>query len=327
MTARHLRNYSTLALSWAPDSQPQETRVFYAIIAIVMAIMLVIAVVVTSIDVPPKERVARQAVPERVAQFINQQQKPEPPKPTVAPTPVPTPIPTPKPKVVRRTETEAEKKKPLTEVEKQARDKAQKSGLLALSAEIADLIDTTDVSANVGAKVKKSSKSAQQVAALDTSALTKTAGQGSGGVNTSDYVGGVSSTQLSQREIALVNASLLKGDTVEGSASASAAERGKERSGNVRSEEEVTMVFDQNKGPLYSIYNRERRKKPGLKGKIVLEITIAPNGSVTAVKITSSELNDPKLEKRLVARIKNFKFTAKEVETVTVTFPIEFLPS
>lgn len=324
MTAR---NYGSLALSWAPDSPKQETRFFYVITAIVMAMMLVIAIVVTSIDVPPKERRVREAVPERVAQFINQQQKPEPPKPTVAPTPVPTPIPTPKPKVVRRTETEAEKKKPLTQVEKDARDKASKSGLLALSSELADLIDTTDVSANVGAKVKKSSKSAQKVAGVDTSVFTKGAGEGSGGVNTSDYVASVSSTKLSQREIALVKQSLLKGDEVEGSSSSSTGERGTERSGSVRSEEEVTIVFDENKGQLYSIYNRERRKKPGLKGKIVLEITIAPDGSVTAVKIASSELNDPALERRLVARVKRFKFDAKEVETVTVTFPIEFLPS
>jgi len=86
-------------------------------------------------------------------------------------------------------------------------------------------------------------------------------------------------------------------------------------------------VFDQHKGSLYSIYNRERRKKPGLKGKIVLELTISPEGKVTAARIVSSELNDPSLERRLLARVKMFKFQEKSVEPVTVVFPVEFLPS
>ena len=78
---------------------------------------------------------------------------------------------------------------------------------------------------------------------------------------------------------------------------------------------------------MYSIYNRARRTNPSLKGKIVLEITILPSGKVSNVKIVSSELNDKKLESRLVSRIKLFNFGARDVKAVTVTYPIEFLPS
>ena len=85
--------------------------------------------------------------------------------------------------------------------------------------------------------------------------------------------------------------------------------------------------MDKNKSKLHSIYRRARRSHPGLKGKIVLEITIAPSGKVLSVRIKSSELNDPKLESRLVARIKRFDFGSDSVEKVTVIFPIEFLPS
>jgi len=212
----------------------------------------------------------------------------------------------------------------MTQSEKKARDKAAQSGLLALASQISDLIDTSDVNEFVSAKTKKTSDKAMESTGISTDVLTTDVGKGSSGVRSSDFVGGVSTTKLSKRDVALVKQSLLKSDEVEDTSS---RESKGERVGNVRTEEEVTIVFDQNKGPLFSIYNRERRKKPGLKGKIVLEITIAANGNVTKVKIASSELNDPALERRLVARVKRFKFAAKDVEPVTVTFPIEFLPS
>lgn len=317
MTAQ---TYKSLALTWEPDSQDQKQ--FYIIVAAVMVLALVIAFVVSSVEVPPKERHVRKAVPERVANFITKKKEVEPPKPTPVATPTPPPPPpTPKPKVVRKVK---EEKKPLTVEEKKARDTAQKSGLLALSAELNDLVDTSEVSEMVSARTRKSSGSAKAASGVDTSVLTADAASGSGGVNTSDHVAAVSATtQLSDRDVALVKQSLTKSDKVEDKH----ADVNKVRSGNVRTEEEVTIVFDQNKGALFSIYNRERRKKPGLKGKIVLEITIAPDGSVTNVKIASSELNDPALERRIIARVKTFKFQAKSVEPVTVTYPIEFLPS
>lgn len=314
--------YKTLAANWIPDSH--EKKPFYIIVAIAMVLAFVLGIIVSSVDVPPKERKQRTAPPERVAKFITQKKKVEPTKPK--PTPIPTPkvVPTPKPKVVRKKETEAEKKKPLTQKEKKARDKAAKSGLLALTGELADLMDTSSVDKMVGAKTKKASSSATKVAGVSSDVLTSNATKGSGGVSTSDYVNtNVGSTTLSQRDVALVKQSLMKSDEVEGEG----GDGSKLRSGNVRTEEEVTIVFDQNKGQLYSIYNRERRKNPGLKGKLVLEITIAPDGAVTNVRVKSSELNNPKLESRIVARVKRFKFEAKEVEPVTVTFPIEFLPS
>lgn len=319
MTAR---NYRSLALAWFPDSQ--EKRAFYFIAAVVMSVALALAVLVTLVDVPPKERRAREVVPERVARFITQRPRPAPPPPVATPTP--RPLPTPRPRVVRKTETQAEKNKPVTAQEKKARDKAAQSGLLALGEEIADLMDTSDVGALVGAEVRRSSARAQQSSTANTDLLSADIGRGSGGVNTTDYVAAVGSAPLAQRDITLVKQSLLRNHGVE-EPTTDGNSAAHERTGGVRSEEEVTIVFDQHKGQLFTIYNRERRKKPGLKGKIVLEITIAPDGTVSEVKIASSELNDAGLERRLLMRVKQFKFAAKQVESVTVTFPIEFLPS
>jgi TonB family protein len=94
-----------------------------------------------------------------------------------------------------------------------------------------------------------------------------------------------------------------------------------------RSIEEIQMVFDRNKGAIYSVYNRALRKDPTLQGKVVLQLTIAPSGKVTQCKLVSSELHDAALGQKISQRVKLFDFGAKDVETVTITYPIDFLPA
>jgi TonB family protein len=94
-----------------------------------------------------------------------------------------------------------------------------------------------------------------------------------------------------------------------------------------RSREEIELVFDKNKGVIFALYNRALRKNPTLEGKLVLLLTIAPNGQVTFCEIVSSDLNDPELENKLVQRIKMFRFEAKDVEAITTTKPIDFFPA
>ncbi len=185
-------------------------------------------------------------------------------------------------------------------------------------------MDTSDVSAMVGGNVKSSSVSAAPSISQSKTLLMADAGKGSSGVNTAEYTAAVGRTQLTQREITQVKQSLFSSD-VQSKASSTQANRS--RTAGVRTEEDITIVFDQNKSKLYSIYNRARRTNPNLKGKIVLEITISPAGKVIKIKVVSSELNDSRLESRLVKRIKLFSFGALKVEQVIVTYPIEFLPS
>ncbi len=94
-----------------------------------------------------------------------------------------------------------------------------------------------------------------------------------------------------------------------------------------RSREEIELIFDRNKGAIYSLYSRALRDQPELQGKMVLEFTISPTGEVTMCRVVSSELNDPELEKKIVARVRLFRFEAKDVETITTTKPIDFFPA
>jgi hypothetical protein len=95
-----------------------------------------------------------------------------------------------------------------------------------------------------------------------------------------------------------------------------------------RTDEEIQIVFDRYKASLYRIYNMELRKDPTLRGKILMRISIEPDGAVSLCKVESTELASPELVDKIVERIKRFNFGPKEdVQRVTILYPIDFLPA
>jgi len=94
-----------------------------------------------------------------------------------------------------------------------------------------------------------------------------------------------------------------------------------------RSREEIELVFDKNKGRIYSLYARALRDNAELQGKLVLEFTIAPSGDVTMCRVVSSELKDPDLERKIIALVRLFHFDPKDVDSITTTKPIDFFPA
>lgn len=145
-------------------------------------------------------------------------------------------------------------------------------------------------------------------------ATTTSGGIGKGGT----VERGGSSTELSGRDTQAVS-----GPTSVGRGSSS-------KGGNspARSLEEIQLVFDRNNSALSSLYNRARRDKPDMQGKLVIKLTIEPDGSVSACTLVSSELSNPELERKILARIQLFNFGAKAVPAYTYpNYPIIFLPS
>lgn len=305
--------YTNLALDWSPQSKRDHT--FNIIAIVVVSVALALGIIFSNIQVPKQERKARTVVPERIAKFILQ----KPPKKIKKVEPPPPPPPPPKTRVVRKRE---KSKDPLTKKQEKSRIKAQKLGINAHLKELADLIDTSSIDTMVGRKVRKSS-SASKATKVDTAALTSNSNAGSGGVSSDKYTTAIAQTSLSLSERKALRTALASGKID----SVTRSRKSDRRGDNYRSEEEITLTMDRNKASLYSVYRSILRKNPGLKGKIVFEITIAPSGKVLDVKIKTTELNHPSLEKRLISRIKGFNFGHRSVEKVTVTFPIEFLPS
>jgi len=98
--------------------------------------------------------------------------------------------------------------------------------------------------------------------------------------------------------------------------------------GPSRTDEEIQIVFDRYKAALYRIYNRELRNDPTLRGKMVLRITIDPDGHVSACSVKSTDLASPVLSKDIVDRVLNFNFGSKAgVPALTILYPIDFLPA
>jgi hypothetical protein len=95
-----------------------------------------------------------------------------------------------------------------------------------------------------------------------------------------------------------------------------------------RTDEEIQIVFDRYKAALYRIYNRELRNDPSLRGKMVLRLTIEPDGHVSACAVKSTDLASPALSADVVERVLKFDFGAKQgVPSITIVYPIDFLPA
>ena len=97
--------------------------------------------------------------------------------------------------------------------------------------------------------------------------------------------------------------------------------------GASRTDEEIQIVFDRYKASFYRLYNRALRNDPTLKGQMVLRLTIQPDGSVLMCKVQSSDMNAPDLADQVVKIVLTINFGAKEVQAVTISYPIDFLPA
>jgi TonB family protein len=157
------------------------------------------------------------------------------------------------------------------------------------------------------------------------SLITSRTGVGSGGINTGKLSAGFGSGPGNLKGHATGTAQPSFADRI-GADRAQASRSGSGGKAS-RSREEIEMVFDRNKSAIYSLYSRALREQPELQGKVVVQLTIAPSGEVTDCRIVSTELTDSELERKLIARIRMFRFEDKDVEAMTTTKPIEFFPA
>jgi hypothetical protein len=98
--------------------------------------------------------------------------------------------------------------------------------------------------------------------------------------------------------------------------------------GASRTDEEIQIVFDRYKSAFYRDYNRTLRINPTLQGKMVLRLTIEPDGSVSMCQLQSTDMDAPDLVTQVVNRVKTINFGAKDgVQAVTIVYPIDFLPA
>lgn len=318
-------------LPWACPRN--EEKRFRLIVAIVMALAISMSLLLQTIDIPKLEREDAEAIPPRLAKMILEKKKVEPPPPPPVELEKPKPeelVPEPKPEEKKPEPKPQEKKpepkpepKPVEKSKKDieaARKKAASSGVLAMRDMLADLREAQPIE-NLNKKSLQTGGSEQ--ATKSRSILAANASRGSGGIDTSKFGRSTSGAELQGHESAAFE------DVIANVDENALAEGGGGEPGKLtaRTDGEIQKTFDANKPGIFSLYQRELRKNPLLQGKVVFRITILPSGIVEEVEIVSSELNHAKLERKLVLKIKQIDFGAKNVDTTTVTYPIDFLPN
>ena len=153
---------------------------------------------------------------------------------------------------------------------------------MAFKDDFADLIsDTTDVKLGAAAKISGKGKGNKAKKATRSLVTAASAGGSSGGINTAalsrDAGGGGGG-----KEMAGVGFSRVESSIGEGKFAGDDRPLSGDGAAPSRTDEEIQIVFDRYKSALYRIYNRELRKNPTLQGKMVLRLTIEPNGKVSA---------------------------------------------
>jgi len=213
-----------------------------------------------------------------------------------------------------------------------------------IAVQLAPVKQGPGVGTSVGVGVGAGTEAGVPVRAM----ITSNATNGSGGINTAGYSKNTGGGGLAGQSLTMVEG-VIGGGGGGGAGGGGARGRGdgtgsgvggaggngggggnltKGGSGKAsRAIEDVRLVFERNKGSIYAIYNRALRDEPGLQGKVVLKLTIAPSGGVTDLRIISSELKMPDVEQKLLARIRTFDFGAKDVNEMVVNYPLDFLPS
>jgi len=297
-----------------------------AVMLVTLSLAILAGYLVPGWQLPPQDRRKYVKIPERMAKLILKKAQAPPPKPVAEKKPE-----------EEIKEPEKIKDKPAADKEKIkiARKDVEKTGLLAFKNDFANIIDAAS-DMKMGAQAVIINKSS----ALTSSAQNGDSGRYSGGgrsLLTSQLTlstGATNTTSVNRKKISVDNnLKKVMFSHVESKIDKTKSSDPQTRQARqdsvkpTRSDEEIQLIFDRYKEALYRIYNRELRKKPLLKGKLVLRLTIEASGKVSKCIIDSSNLNAPTLEKKIVARVLKFYFDKKPgADSMTILYPIDFLP-
>ena len=333
--------YREMIMPWTRETESEKRFRRYASVALLLCFFLSTSIALIKLPVlkPPPLVV----VPERLVSLL----KKEPPKPVK--------MRKPEPKQAREVPDQAKKgsSKPRPdhyEPEKPSdlapdaggapapRKKAETAGVLAFKEAFKDLMNETTV-AKLGTEARLSNESprvkGQAVAQRSLVAMLGGSSGGIGGAGFSRNVGGGKGGRGGGGSGYGTGGGYGDGSGV-GFARVGSPIAGLEESSRPtsdgqaagRTDEEIQIVFDRYKAALYRIYNQELRKDPTLRGKILMRISIEPDGVVSLCKVESTELALPELVDKIVERIRRFNFGPKEgVQKVTILYPIDFLPA
>ena len=322
LATKHLSS----GLPWGAEKG--ENRRFVLALLVMVAVFLPPALLIPAFQLPEPDRSEAEKIPPQLARLVEQREPPKPvPVPEPEPEPAPESEPEPEPESTEPKAVEPELAEEVPPPEpvrptpapsqtvEQARETASRSGLMAMQDQLAsmrapepDAVDT--LAANVDAETASGDG---DLFGAETDPGRALAGSG-----------GVTREAAPETEVAVAGHQVRNVEVAQEAVPEAAPEPtggpGQRGMSNIR------QVFDAQKTSLYSLYRRELRQDPTLEGKVMLELVIEPDGSVSRCEVVSSELGNQSLEQRIAMRVRLFNFGQDDVEPRTVRFPIDFLP-
>lgn len=307
----------------------KQDKLFKQILWLLLLVYVVFAVVVPMLEQVELPREVKEQVPPQLAKIILQEKQLPPPakseeRPEVKP-PEPLPEPEPAPpeeKAPEKPVEQAVKPQVVQPVTREAaKQKASTSGLAAMKDELFSMREAFDIKPTAQRKLDQTTSQEVKVkrdllagaANKQTDSLAKS--------TISKTVAAGSLTGNETQQIRLAKEEVLASQGAVSEKASQASQNGQ------RSEAALRRTLEANKSRLYSLYNRALRKDPFLKGKVMFEIVILPNGNISKVTIKSSELNNPKLERQLTLVLRSISFPAEKVALMTTIWAIDFFPS
>lgn len=289
--------------------ESKQDQLFSRILIALLSLYLIFGVLVPMMDRIELPREIKEQVPVQLTRVLLQKKDKikETPPPVIEEEPIP-----------EEKIEELPKKSPKTKREV-AKEKAKVSGLAAMKDDLLSLREAFIVKPNKSTLIKEKFVEAETVKRKLLAAKANEQSQNIASAKTSKTI---VSDELSTHNVQTIR---LAEEEVLASSEGEEAEY-ETSLANVRSEMKLRQTLEANKSRLYSLYNRALRKNPFLKGKVLFEIEIQPNGRVTSVTIQLSELEDKALEKRLTAILKSIDFGVEDVEVISTVWAIEFLP-
>lgn len=304
-----------LQLPWS--SSGEDSKRLVKILFILGIPFLLLSIAIPFIPVPEPTREELEKLPPQLARVQLEEQELPPPPPPPEPEPEeeePEPEPKeqePEPEIV---EVQDEPPAQLIDEAREAAEAEINQFADALS-DMRDAFDLSDVNAD------ELTQSTGEAAELDRSVITSGATVASGGINTASMSRDTGGVALSGKQDTKVSSKL-----ADAAGKATKAKKSPPRERSLRSNEDIRKVMDANKNAIYAIYNRALRANPALEGKMVFKLVIEPNGKVSSASVVSSELKDPELERKLLARIRLINFGTKDVLKTPLEYSFDFLP-
>lgn len=311
-------------MPWARGGEEDER--FRRSLAASILVSLVASLIVSVIDLPILERTTEIELPERVAKLVREERRLPPPEPVEQP--VITEEEIPEPEIVEEQlpdqPPEVVQEPVLAEVaQPETREQVKSKGILAFRDSFANRAKIRPT-ADLGSEASFTSAGSSAVGRPVRSMVSTSAPGSSGGINLGDISRNVGGGGQGIEGGGVVQAvSSIGGGGGDGSSRPLSGGRSAGRT-----DEEIQIVFDRYKAALYRLYNRELRKDPTLRGQMVLQLTIEPDGSVSLCALQSSNMDAPILAQQVVDRVRGFDFGAKEgIAAMTIIYPIDFLPA